>query len=55
MNILVDLLILALAGVTIFLAGKRGFIKTAVTAASTNSHQFFRKSRRMVLTFISSK
>ena len=35
MNILVDLLILAIAGVTIFLAGKRGFIKTAVTAASS--------------------
>lgn len=35
MNILVDILILAIAGVTIFLAGKRGFIKTAVTAASS--------------------
>ena len=35
MNILVDLIILAIAGVTIFLAGKRGFIKTAVTAASS--------------------
>ena len=35
MNILVDILILAIAGVTIFLAGKRGFIRTAVTAASS--------------------
>lgn len=35
MNILVDLIIVAIAGITIFLAGKRGFIKTAVTAASS--------------------
>ncbi len=35
MNILVDIVILLLAGVTIFLAGKRGFVATAVNAASS--------------------
>lgn len=35
MNILLDLIILAIAGVTIFLAAKRGFIKTAVSAGSS--------------------
>ena len=35
MNILVDIVILLIAGSTIFLAGKRGFISTAVNAASS--------------------
>lgn len=35
MNLLIDLIILAIAVVTVFLAGKRGFIKTAVNAASS--------------------
>ena len=35
MNIFVDIVILLIAGITIFLAGKRGFITTAVTAASS--------------------
>ena len=35
MNLIIDLIILAIAVVTVFLAGKRGFIKTAVNAASS--------------------
>lgn len=35
MNLIIDLIILTIAVVTVFLAGKRGFIKTAVNAASS--------------------
>lgn len=35
MNILVDIAILFIAGATVFLAGKRGFIATAVNAMSS--------------------
>lgn len=35
MNVLVDIAILFIAGATVFLAGKRGFVLTAVNAASS--------------------